>query len=62
MDESFSPHYQMRHLNSVITTSYLKGGVLQKYRGAPHKYRAGDFDLQGHFNVSVLFVCKKLTL
>jgi len=38
MDESFSTHYQMRHLNSVIATSYLKGGVSQKYRGVLHKY------------------------
>ena len=38
MDESFSTHYQMRHSNSVIATSYLKGGVSQKYRGVLHKY------------------------
>ena len=38
MDESFSTHYQMRHLNSVIATSYLKGGVSQKYRGVSQKY------------------------
>ena len=38
MDESFSTHYQIHHLNSVIATSYLKGGVSQKYRGVPHKY------------------------
>ena len=29
MDESFSTHYQMHHLNSVITSSYLKGGYLR---------------------------------
>jgi hypothetical protein len=38
MDESFSTHYQMRHLNLVIATSYLKGGVSQKYRGVSQKY------------------------
>ena len=38
MNESFNAHYQIHHLNSVIATSYLKGGVSQKYRGVPHKY------------------------
>ena len=38
MDESFSTHYQIHHLNSVIATSYLKGGVSQKYRGVSQKY------------------------
>ena len=38
MDESFSTHYQTHHLNSVVASSYLKGGVSQKYRGVPHKY------------------------
>ena len=38
MDESFSAHYQMHHLNSVITSTYLKGGVSQKYRGVSQKY------------------------
>jgi hypothetical protein len=37
MDESFSTHYQIHHLNSVIATSYLKGGVSQKYRGVSQK-------------------------
>ena len=26
MDESFSTHYQIHHLNSVVASSYLKGG------------------------------------
>ena len=26
MNESFNAHYQIHHLNSVIATSYLKGG------------------------------------
>lgn len=38
MDESFSTHYQIHHLNSVIASSYLKGWVLQKYRGVSQKY------------------------
>ena len=38
MDESFSTHYQTHHLNSVVVSSYLKGGVSQKYRGVSHKY------------------------
>jgi len=33
MDESFSTHYQIHHLSSVVGSSYLKGGVSQKYRG-----------------------------
>jgi hypothetical protein len=41
MDESFSTHYQIHHLNSVIASSYLKGGVSQKYRGVSQKYRVG---------------------
>ena len=33
MDESFSTHYQIRHLNSVIATSYLKGGGISEVQG-----------------------------
>ena len=33
MDESFSTHYQMRHLNLVIATSYLKGGGISEVQG-----------------------------
>lgn len=38
MDESFSAQYQIHHLNSLIISSYLKGGVSQKYRGVSQKY------------------------
>ena len=38
MDESFSTHYQIHHLNSVVAISYLKGGVSQKYRGVSQMY------------------------
>ena len=33
MDESFSTHYQIHHLNSVIATSYLKGGGISEVQG-----------------------------
>jgi hypothetical protein len=38
MDESFSTHYQIHHLNSVVDSSNMKGGVSQKYRGVSHKH------------------------
>ena len=46
MDESFSTHYQMRHLNSVIATSYLKGGGISEVQGGisdVHLYDVGGW-------------------
>ena len=39
MDESFSTHYQIRHLNSVIATSYLKGGGISEIQGGISEVR-----------------------
>ena len=33
MDESFSTHYQTHHLNSVVASSYLKGGGISEVLG-----------------------------
>ena len=33
MDESLSAHYQIHHLNSVLASSYLKGGGISEVQG-----------------------------
>ena len=33
MDESFSTHYQIHHLNSAVASSYLKGGGISEVQG-----------------------------
>jgi len=33
MDESFSTHYQIHHLNSVVDSSNLKGGGISEIQG-----------------------------